>query len=533
MIKKVKTNLKFFVLGLFIFTNGLIIFESSLPGHISSQRSNFLTMIASFIINGVTPDRTPDIIDAVDIEVKDHLDQIVSDEDTYQIPLGVTRRFSATVLPLDATDRNYIWTTSNSEVLRVTSGGYLEARMLGENVYVKATSSANSDIAVGFYVDVVEKSAPLDFSVSFDQSDLMVGYSRKLVVELDERAKKEYDPKLLTYHSANSSVATINDFGVINALSVGMTEISISNHSQTYTLNVIENPNEIIYPTSITLDGPLTSYVYGYSSLSYQLDDDVSDKTVTFTSSNEAIATVDEDGIIYGTKVSGEVTIRVYANADFDVYAEHTLNILDVLPTSISLSANNLEVEAGKKTTISATLAHDFDQELPVTNQEVMYTSSNEDIAEVVSRNGQGIVLAKKRGVVTILATSQADPSVKATIDITVKPLEVINEENITTFGAYLRKAVGHFSLFFVNGILGALTFITFLDKKVLITSAISLIPGVFIASLSEFIQYFVEGRGATIFDVLINIFGYLVAVIVVYLLFIIKWKKPEKKAID
>ena len=531
---KKQFKLKYFILSLFILTNSLIVFESSLPGSISSQRSSFFTDVVSLIINGVLPDREPDYIDITSLEVKDHKSQIVSSSQSIEIPLGVTRRFTTSILPLDATDKTVIWTSSHPEALRVTSGGYLEARQLAEAVEVQVKTS-NQSIDQVFYVKVVPKSAPVDFSVELAQSQIEVGQSTRLVINLTEQEKREYNPSLLDYYSSQESVATINQFGVINALAPGTTQLTVSGHSQSYELIVTASSETIIKPASITLAGPDSAYVYGYTPLTYTFDrEDVSDQTVTFVSSNEAIATIDEQGVVYGTKVSGLVTIRVYANADFEVYDDLTLNMLDVLPTNLSLSISKNELNAGTKATIFPTLTHDLaDQSLPVTNQEVVYRSSDETIATVISINGQGIVRGIKRGSVTITANSVANPEVVAQIVLTIIPLEVINDDNVVAFGAYLRKAVGHFTLFFINGILGGLTFYYFLTRKsLLIRLTLALIPGVFFAGLSEFIQLFVPDRGATLFDVMIDSLGYLFAVLIIYLWFILRNRLRIKKDI-
>lgn len=531
MMKRFKQLLKYGVLSFFIMTNALIIVESSLPGSISSQRSNFITNIASFIINGVLPDVEPEIIDVETILVKNHLDEEVIENETVTIPLGVTRRFSASVLPSNATNPNVTWTSSNPSILRVTSGGYLEARQLGEAVRVTVTSTTH-DITHSFYVDVVEKSAPTDFEVSLEESTILVGESTRLNVMLDERERREYDSFLLVYTSSNPDVAGINPHGVINALAVGTTEISVSNHEEVYLLTVEENPYPIIKPTTIELSGPAEGYVYGNIQLEWTFDiNDLTDNGVTFTSSNEAIATVNHEGLVTGAKVSGTATITVYANADFSISDQIDVTFNEVIPTAISLSSSKLEVDVGTKQTIIPSLSHPLsDQTLPITNQEVIYQSSDPSIAEVTSLNGQGIVLGLKRGVVIITARPQANPAIEATITLTIKAMEVINNNNITEFGAYLRKAVGHFSLFFVNGILGFLTFTFFLTKaKPWQTLVYALIPGLFFAGISEFIQLFVPDRGASTFDVLIDFFGYLVACLILYLGFYVHTRMKKK----
>jgi len=523
---------KFLLLGLFVLTNLVIIFESSLPANISSQRSNFFTNIASLIINGVLPDKEPEIVAVTDIEITNNVEQIVTNGDTYDIPLGVTRRFSAAVFPNTATSKTIKWHSERPETLRVTSGGYLEARALDNNVKV-TVSSSNQEVSKYFYINIVNKSAPLDFETVLENDTLKVGTSTKLKILLSERERREFDPSLLFFTSSNPHIASVNNFGVINALSVGETVISIKNHAQTYQVNVLPNSEPIIKANSLTLSGPTSAYVYSYAQLSATFDQlDATDQSITYMSLNEAIATVDETGLVFGAKVAGTTTIRAYANADFAIYDDFVITMEEVLPTSLTLTTSKSEVDVGAKLNITPTLFHDINIEnLPVTNQEIIYTSSDENIATVTSSSGVGVVLGKKRGSVVITATSEANIEVQATLTLTIIPLEAINNSNIASFGAYLRKALGHFSLFFVNGLLGALTFYLFIDKKSLaVKLLLSLIPGIFFAALSEFIQLFVDGRGASIYDVLIDSSGYIAAVLCVYLFFVVKQKIKQKK---
>lgn len=524
--------IKFIVLILFVLMNSLIIFESALPGTLSSQRSNFFTDVAKFIVNGMTPEKEPEFVNVTHIEIKDHHGIVIEDEQRLEIPLSITRKFTASVFPLDATNPNVLWSSSNSDILRVTSGGYLEARSLGKDVEVIVKSADNPSILKRLYVDVINKKAPSNFFVSLDTSDLMVGYSRRLTIDVGTQNSSEFDMTLLDYHSSNEAVAKINEFGVISALSEGTTTISITNHPQTYELKVIKNPNPIIKPTSITLSGPSEGYVYAYIKLLYEFEENVTDKSVTFVSSNEAVARVDNEGNVYGTKVAGTAIIRVYANANFSVYAEKEVTFNEVLPTSITVDSASREVKAGTKITLKTTLHHALGAGYTVTNQEVKFESSDSSIAEVVSNNGNGIVFGKKKGSVTITAISEADPSVNTTIAITVIPLKAINEENIQDFSQFIRKAIGHFTLFFLDGVLGALTFSLFIREKLYRSSLFSLIPGTLIAGLSELIQKFVDGRTASLIDVSIDMLGYLAGVILIFIIYKIVTKKRIKKAI-
>ena len=109
---------------------------------------------------------------------------------------------------------------------------------------------------------------------------------------------------------------------------------------------------------------------------------------------------------------------------------------------------------------------------------------------------------------------------------------DTINETNIGDFSSFIRKFVGHFSLFMVSGFLTTLSikFIHYdLKKKFWIFIIISSISGLFLAILTEFIQLFVPGRSGEVLDVLIDFSGYLIVVIIIGLILFIKNKKSSK----
>ena len=114
----------------------------------------------------------------------------------------------------------------------------------------------------------------------------------------------------------------------------------------------------------------------------------------------------------------------------------------------------------------------------------------------------------------------------KNVINFVIK--DAINESNIGTFTTVIRKLVGHFSLFLVDGVFVYLSLYYWLkEKKDMITLLLfTLIFGLLLASLSEFIQSFVPGRSGELLDVLIDYGGYLLGTGITYLItYLIKKK--------
>lgn len=532
-----KRNIRYFVLSLYLLTNGVIIAESSLSGGPSGARSSFISLILSVFINKTVAPVEHTFINVDSLTLKDRDENNIEEGMTYYIPVGVTRRLIPEVLPENATDKNVTWSTSNKDVLEVYPGGLLEARSVGENVLVKVTPS-NPANTMSFYVNVHERLAPPTFSAVLTKDAIDQGTTSKLVISADER---EYDINKLTYFTNDPGVATINEYGVIKGNGVGETEVGVVGHPETYTIKVNAPLTPVIYPTSINLDIASASYVYDKIPLNYSFDTpDVTDQSLTFVSSNDTIARVIEEDnkyFIYGYKINGEVTITAYLNTDFSIFTTHTMTINNVIPSTMTLSANKLETGVGSQITLTPTLSHDIPAKdyLNVTNSRVNYVSSDESIAKVTPRDLSAQVIGFKTGTVTITATSEANPSLSATITLKIIPTPFINDQNFDDFNALVRKGLGHYTFFFISGFFGFLTFYFFTkEKRMQKTLLFSLLAGLVLASLSEFIQLYVPLRAGSIIDVLINFSGYLTATLLLTLIvYLINKKKIKKDARD
>lgn len=132
-------------------------------------------------------------------------------------------------------------------------------------------------------------------------------------------------------------------------------------------------------------------------------------------------------------------------------------------------------------------------------------------------------------------STEWSSPVVEAaaTVVNTIKP-ETITEVNMPDFSLFIRKAIGHYGLFGLDGIITtlALIFATYETKFYSKYKGIiySLIFGFFMAFLTEGIQLFTPGRSGEIMDALIDSSGYLTSFLAILLILLIIYKKTEKK---
>ena len=134
------------------------------------------------------------------------------------------------------------------------------------------------------------------------------------------------------------------------------------------------------------------------------------DKTVTWSSSNSKVASVDKNGKVTAKKAG---TAVITAKTADGLSTSATITVKNVKVTGVKLNAKKVTRTVGKTKQLKATV-----RPSNATNKGVTWTSSNKRVATVTSK---GKVRAKSPGKATITVKTK-DGKYKAKAVITVKP---------------------------------------------------------------------------------------------------------------
>ncbi len=166
--------------------------------------------------------------------------------------------------------------------------------------------------------------------------------------------------------------------------------------------------------------------------------DTAEDKSLTWSSSDESIVTVDENGNIKAIK-EGKATITVTTkDGNHKATVIVTVTKDDIAVTGVSFDKKTLNLATGSSTTLKATISPS-----DATNKGLIWSSSDSSIA-TVDQNGK--VTGKKEGTVTITVTTK-DGNYKATITVVVKDepvksVKITGDTSMVVKGTQTLKAV-------------------------------------------------------------------------------------------
>lgn len=291
------------------------------------------------------------------------------------------------------------WSSSDTTIAKVSATGVVTARSqtTAGTVEITLTSEGVTDTR-----EVVFAVRPIK-SVEIDEGETDV-VDLTGTLKLDLTVVGEGDVavtgRTVAWTSSDPAVATVDKNGVVTGLTEGNVTITatVGGESGTTNLKVLRPVTSVAVSAagdakSLNVAGTLqlTEAVIGWGNIP------VTGRDVAWTSSDDAIATVDAAGIVTGV-AAGDVTITATVGG-----VAGTISLKIIMPVkSVEVSAaDDAEtVEVGATLQLSETVLGLDDKEL--TGREVTWTSSNEAFATV---DEDGVVTGVAAGAVTITAT--------------------------------------------------------------------------------------------------------------------------------
>jgi len=294
-----------------------------------------------------------------------------------------TKQLSVAVSPGNASNKTVTWKSSDSAIAAVSAKGVVTAKKPG-TVKITATT-ANKKTASG---TVTVKAAATGVKVS-GAGSIYVKDTKQLKATVSPANALD----TVTWKSSNTAVATVSAKGLVTAKKAGTAKITATTHNKkTVTVTVTVQNRPAV--TGVKITGAATIGVKETRQLTAAVAPSAAaNKTVTWKSSNTAVATVSAKGLVTAKKAgTAKITATTHNKKT------HTVTItVKAAPTKVTLNKTSASLAVKKTLTLSAALNSG------AASSKLTWKSSSTAIAKVSS---SGVVTAVKKGTATITVTT-------------------------------------------------------------------------------------------------------------------------------
>ncbi|MBR2855030.1 MAG: Ig-like domain-containing protein [Clostridia bacterium] len=333
------------------------------------------------------------------------------------VAAGSTVNLSAVCTPMDASNKTVRFTTDDEGVARVMNNKALKAIQRGE-CDMTMTSADNPEATETFRILVTQPVKSIQ--IQAENKTVASGSTIRLTGECQPA---DASIKGIVWASKNPQIASVDSNGNVTGLKRGNAVITAtaadgSGAKGNITISVIQPVTGLrISPAEIRV----TTGRYTQAKVTVQ-PADASDKSVTWTSSDERIATV-VNGRVTGQK-AGTCMVTCASKTNPEITASATV-IVSQLVTRIEFTnqKDELSFRTGEKLQLQWEVLPD-----DATDTAVTFKSAHPKIATVDSN---GMLTAISRGTATIYATAQDASKRQAAVRVTViQPVTGVEMQN-------------------------------------------------------------------------------------------------------
>lgn len=346
-------------------------------------------------------------------EVAQDVYGILLDKTELTLDVGDTYRLTASVNPADAFDKTMVWTSSNPSVIAVEDTDAYENLLTAVGSGSATIFAETNDGGYIAYCNVKVLQPATGIEMSNTEMTVRKGTEFYLNAKiLPETA----DDKTIVWSSNDDNIATVSNDGKVITVAVGQCIITATNPNTGVSASCTVNVLEPI--TGLTLN---TYYQNMVKDTKFVLVPNIepvtaSNKNVTFWSSDEDVATVDERGVV--TAVNGGVCEIVVTTEESSFTAKCIIAVKEYV-SSITLTDEFRYLNYGASYEMSADVGAKT-----ATDKTLIWSSSN---SSVVSVTDKGVITGVNYGTAVITATAADGSGVSASCIVQViRPVSLI-----------------------------------------------------------------------------------------------------------
>jgi uncharacterized protein YjdB len=324
-----------------------------------------------------------------------------------EILVGANVQLTATVRDVNGvivTNRVVTWSSSATSVATVSSSGVVTG-VGGGTATITATSEGKSGttsvIVTALPVATVTIQPPSPDTV-------FIGYTTQLSAVTKDSTGAVVTGRLVTWHSNNTAIATVDATGLVTGVAAGSTVITATSEGKTGSATLVS----IKAPVGSVVVAPAADSVSTAGTLQLRATVTdvkgtvVTDRTVTWLSLQGTIATVSPNtGATTNVDGKAKGTAQIVATSETKADTA-SVNVVAAVKT-VTITPATASLSLASKPTVQLTATCKDASSAVVLGRTITWSSSNPAIASV---DATGLVTAKAVGVgVTITATAVFD----------------------------------------------------------------------------------------------------------------------------
>lgn len=240
-----------------------------------------------------------------------------------------------------------------------------------DDVDISASFTGNAD-----YNELASSTAAPDAIIA-EAVSLGIGESAKISYAVSPTGSNAD----VSFESSNDEIATVSTDGTVTGISEGSCQITITSILDSAVFTTIECTVEDVVPTAITASD--VSVNVGYTkTLTFDVAPPNANRSVSFESSNDGIATVDDGGKVTGV-AEGNCVITIKSALDANVYTTVNCSVSEAIVPRITVPVSTLTTgysldTSGAETAKSGAGVSDYiDISDKFTSSDVMFVGKN------------------------------------------------------------------------------------------------------------------------------------------------------------
>ena len=326
------------------------------------------------------------IYNKIDVTVDTAITEIEL-EDTYEVLVGKPTTIIAHVNPEEASNKRLIWESDSDDISCETAANGIDGLIyVSKNTTGTIKVSAEDGSGIEKTINIISKIPVTNITLNTNTLTLDLGETYQLTATVNDTA----DNKSLKWTSDNPGIISVDENGFVRTISGGTATITCEakDGSGTYATCHITSITLII---SITLDKEVDIYAGNTYRLTYEVQPSSSNSTLTWYSSDDTIATVN-NGVITGIN-EGNCKIYCMANDNSGIITSTNVKVT-IATRELLLSDSEINLGVDESYSLIATVSPDN-----TTNQNVRFSTLDEEIATI---DVDGYITGIKEGTTSV-----------------------------------------------------------------------------------------------------------------------------------